>query len=388
MPNIDYNDFDLRVFTHADLAVRQKQVQDKMTQQHIDVLLVSTPEDIFYLTGHQTPGYYCYQMLFIPVKGDPVILLRQLEQYNCAANSYLQNIEIYMDSANPATETVRLLERYNWSNKKIAIDETSHFFPVSIYKELIHKLDELVNGTGLVSAMRAIKSDFEIKQIELAAGYVDKGVLAGIANVNVGGTENDIVAAMMYSAIKAGSEYVGMEPLVTSGAKSGIPHSTWRRQKLAGGESCLLEMAASHNRYHAALMRTVWLGKPPQEAQAMMAICDEALNLLIATLKPGLNCFEAHAICQGIIDKAGYTNNFLKRAGYSMGISFAPDWGEGNVLSLYEGVNVRIMEGMIFHVPITLRKYGVFTVGVSEMVIVTANGCRTLSKIPRELIVL
>ena len=62
----------------------------------------------------------------------------------------------------------------------------------------------------------------------------------------------------------------------------------------------------------------------------------------------------------------GYTEAFRKRTGYSMGISFAPDWGEWQVLSLYAGVDAPLRPGMVFHVPPALRVYGEFTVGVSE----------------------
>ena len=82
--------------------------------------------------------------------------------------------------------------------------------------------------------------------------------------MKVGATENDLVAAMMGAAIAAGSEYMGMEPLVSSGPRSGVPHGTWkRRRKLAAGDPVLLEMAGCHDRYHAALMRTAWIGEPP-----------------------------------------------------------------------------------------------------------------------------
>jgi Xaa-Pro dipeptidase len=69
-----------------------------------------------------------------------------------------------------------------------------------------------------------------------------------------------------------------------------------------------------------------------------------------------------------------------------MGISFAPDWGEGNILSLFRGVDVPLEPGMVFHVPITLREYNKFTVAVSETVMVTDKAARTFSTIDRSLV--
>jgi Xaa-Pro dipeptidase len=69
-----------------------------------------------------------------------------------------------------------------------------------------------------------------------------------------------------------------------------------------------------------------------------------------------------------------------------MGVAFAPDWGEGDVLSLYRGVDRPLEPGMVFHIPTTLRAYGRFTIGVSETAVVTQTGHRCLSRIPRRLI--
>ena len=87
-----------------------------------------------------------------------------------------------------------------------------------------------------------------------------------------------------------------------------------------------------------------------------------------------------------MIDAAGYTDNFRKRLGYSVGISFAPDWGEGAILSLNEGVKTLLQPGMAFHLPPALRIYGRFTVGVSETIVVTETGYRALGSIDRELL--
>src|SRR5262249_14145248 len=77
-----------------------------------------------------------------------------------------------------------------------------------------------------------------------------------------------------------------------------------------------------------------------------------------------------------------------KRTGYSSGISFAPDWGEWQVLTLYEGVNTSLRPGMVFHIPPALRVYGKFTVGVSETALVTETGCEQLGTFPRSMAVL
>jgi Xaa-Pro dipeptidase len=231
-----------------------------------------------------------------------------------------------------------------------------------------------------------VKSPAEIEKIAIAASYVDAGMRAGLAAVKAGASENDFVAAMVGSAIAAGSEYVGMEPLVSAGRRSGVPHGTWRRGRLAMDEPVFLEMAGCHDRYHAALMRSAWLGAMPQVADDMEKTCQDGLQAAIEAIRPGAACEAAHLACQQVIDRAGYTDNFKKRTGYSIGIAFAPDWGEGGIVSLYTGVTTELKPGMTFHIPVALRIFGQFTVGVSETVLVTETGCRPLGTIDRPIL--
>ena len=155
----------------------------------------------------------------------------------------------------------------------------------------------------------------------------------------------------MGPAIAAGSEYVGMEPLVSSGPRTGVPHGTWRRRRLQPDEPAVLAMAGCHDRYHAALMRGAWLGATAGEGRGDEKVCQEALEAALAEIRPGAPCEAPHLACQRVIDRAGYTDNFRKRPAIASGISFAPDWGEGGILSLYTGVTTELRPGMTFHYP-------------------------------------
>jgi len=230
-----------------------------------------------------------------------------------------------------------------------------------------------------------VKSAVELKAIRAAARYAQAGLAAGIAACTVGNDENAVAAAMLAAATTAGSEAMAMEPLISSGPRSGLPHMTWRRRRLEPGDAVFLELAGSHARYHAALMRSVWIGEPPSEARRMMDCALRALDAALDAIRPGRPCSVPHEAAQAIINAAGYGPAFRKRIGYSMGIAFAPDWGEGGLLSLFTGVDRPIEPGMVFHLPATLRRYGAWTVGASETVIVTAHGAEPLSDLPRSL---
>lgn len=210
---------------------------------------------------------------------------------------------------------------------------------------------------------------------------------AGMAAIGSGADENALVSAMMGAAIAAGSEYVGMEPLVSTGPRSGVPHGTWRRRVMQDNDPVFLEMSAAHDRYHAAMMRSAWLGRPPAIAIEMEKFVRKPAG------RPRRHSSGRHlrSAAPGLPegDRPRRIHRKLqKRTGYSIGIAFAPDWGEGGILSLYSGVTTELQPGMTFHIPPALRIYGQFTVGVSETVVVTETGYRQLGSLARPLTLL
>jgi len=373
-------------FEKAEYDRRLTALRKEMSRKGFDLLLTSGPENIFYLTGQQTPGYYTFQCLGVPLDGGPFLILRGLEAMNAKLKSIITDIEGYADDTHPAVALAASLKRRGWVGKRVAIDRNSWFLTVNLFARVVEECGDLLDGSGLIEPLRRVKSRAELEQIEKAGVANDAGMQAGLNATRIGVSENDIAADIMAAAIRAGSEYVGMEPFVTSGARGGVPHTTWRRKRIEPGDVVALETCACYNRYHAALFRTVAAGKIPQRAEDMFKVCLEGLDAAIEKLRPGNTCADVHNACQAVIDRHGFTESYRKRTGYSLGISFAPDWGEGNILSLFRDVDIPLEPGMVFHVPVALRDYAKFTAAVSETVIVTDGAARTLSKISRELL--
>lgn len=372
-------------FPAAEFAARQARARTAIVASGHEALIVTGPETIYWLTGRQTAGYFAFQALILPAHGDPVLLVRQLEVFGTLANTYLPDIVAYQDADNPAEALIDLLRRRGIA--KPAIELAGWFLSPKLAAEIAERLGvaSLADGSQILPSLRMIKSAAELEAIRHAARYAEAGMIAGIEACSIGADENAVAADMLHAATRAGSEVMAMEPLVSSGPRSGLPHMTWRRRVLQAGDPLFLELAGSHARYHAALMRTVWMGVPPDEAQRMMDCSLRALDAALAEIRPGATCAHVHDTAQAIIDGAGYTAAFRKRIGYSMGVAFAPDWGEGAILSLFSNVTRTIEPGMVFHLPATLRSYGEWTVGASETVIVTETGAEPLSTLPRQL---
>ena len=373
-------------FPKEEIDARLRRLKRVLAATGIDLYLTSGAENIFWLSGQQTPGYYTFQCLAVPANGAPFLMLRGLETHNARANTYLARIVGYADDANPAEAAAEIVASRGFKGRRIAVDRNAWFLTPNLYDRLCRRLGALEDGSGIVESLRRVKSARELAAIRAAARANDAGMKAGLDAVRAGATENDVAAEVMHAAIRAGSEYVGMEPFVVSGPRSGLPHATWRRRRIRKGDIVVLETAACRDRYHAASFRTVAVGRVPAKARDWYGVCREAFAAGAQMLRPGRTCADVHGAVQAVIDAAGCTDAYRKRSGYSMGIAFAPDWGEGNILSLYRDVDVPIEPGMVFHVPITLRDYGRFTVAVSETVEVTARGPRILGKLGQDLV--
>ncbi len=371
------------VFPAAEFDARIALIRQQVAALGADALLLTGPENIFWATGRQTAGYFAFQALLVPCDAAPVLLVRQLELTGAQASTWLGDLRVWQDGEDPAAALAQVVGSLKIG--ALAMERTGWFVSPALADRITAALAgvRLVDGSGVVEALRAVKTGAELAAIRLAARYAEAGMVAAIAACQAGATENEVTAAMMSAAIRAGSEAMAMEPLVSSGPRSGVPHATWRRRVLRPGDAVFLELAGSHDRYHAALMRSVWIGPPLAEAQRMMDTALTALDAALAAIRPGAPCSAPHQAAQAVIDAAGYTAAFRKRIGYSMGVAFAPDWGEGAILSLFTGVERPLEPGMVFHVPATLRSYGAYTVGASETVIVTDTGIEVLSTLPR-----
>jgi Xaa-Pro dipeptidase len=376
-------------FTLEEYSERLENLRSRMSEKGIDCMLVHTPENICYLTGHQSPGYYMYLCLVVPQKGNPALVLRRGELGNASVYAWLPDLIAYDDTDDPCKATVDAVKKVSGSPKTVGVEFDAWFLGQRRFLALKDGLTDskLVDGGGIVESMRVVKSPKELEYIHKAARAAETAMRLGIEAAVPGATENDIATAMFRGLIQEGSEYLAMEPFVASGPRSSIMHSPWSGRVLEKGDLILLEVAGCSRRYHAALMRTVSLGKPSERTQRFADICIESLNRAIGAIRPGVTSGEVDEACRGYIEDSGVEEFFRKRTGYSIGIAFAPDWGEGHILSLSKDNPATLKEGMTFHMPPALRDFGQIGVGFSETVAVGKSGCEVITSFPRELAV-
>jgi Xaa-Pro dipeptidase len=377
----------IEIFSREEYLARINKVKEQIKARNLDLLLVHGPENVFYLAGHHSPGYYMYMCLMVPADGEPALLVRRGELGNAMTYSWMDDLIGYDDTDDPVEKTVQVIRDKGFRYDRIGVDFSSWFFTTKNYLKLanILKGSQIEDASGIVEKLRVVKSPSEIEYIRKACKSADVAMQMAVDAIRVGGNENDIASAIFKGLCESGSEYLGMEPFVASGPRSATMHSPWSGRVIKDGDTILLEIAGCKNRYHGALMRSVHVGKVPSRVKEWSKVCIESLNAAIDAIKPGVTSGQVDEACRGVIERAGLYEYFRKRTGYSIGIAFAPDWGEGHMMDLKKDDPRVLQPGMVFHMPPALRDFGNFGVGFSETVLVTDNGCEVLTSLPREL---
>jgi len=375
------------VFSEEEYRRRMNAVQEGMKENDLQVLLLFSPEHIFYLSGYQTFGYFSYQALIVPAAGEPILILRFLESFLARHYSWVSRVECWEDHEDPVAVTVRFLKELNLTKGRIGLEDRGYYTTFAITRRFSEALPDafFVDGARIVERVRVRKSPEELSYIRKAAEYSSLGMVAGAGESKVGRTENDVAAAIFDAMTRAGSEYSPHDPIVTSGWRSGIPHTTYERRRFEPGDTVLMEITGTYHRYVAPFMRTAVVGSASTKVSEMASLVVEGLEAAIAAIRPGITAGGVDDACRGIMERAGYYENFRKRTGYSVGFGFPPSWNEGHIVSLRKGDSTPLEPGMVFHLPVALRDYGVSCVGLSETVLVTENGCEVLTSSPRRL---
>ncbi len=247
--------------------------------------------------------------------------------------------------------------------------------------------NEFVDATGILWDSRMIKSAEEVEVMRKSARLVDMAMHAGWEAAVPGASADEVGAIVNKTLIENGGEYMGLPPFILAGERTCLPHQTGGANRLADNDLMYFEISASKHRYTAALMRTIFIGTPTDEWRRAADAVIGAVAAAMETIKPGATPHEADTAARAVTQAAGFGDYHRNRLGYSIGVSYPPDWGEGEIISLRQEEHRPLVPGMTFHMPPLCLKYREYGIGFSESIVVTQNGCEKLSEIPCEIVI-
>lgn len=371
-------------FSQAEYDRRLAALRAAMAAAGMDGFLAFAPENIYWLTGHDTPAYHYLQACLVTHDAPPVNLLRSIDASNTLARSWSRQAAVYGDEADPVACLAALVADRLERGACLGIEDGAFFVTPRRFRRLEALLPRFrLAGADPVGGLRLVKSAEEQATIRAAARITEAAMRAGMAAAGEGVSENTVAAAVWSALVSAGGEFPGLPPFVVSGPRSSLGHATWAGRTMQRGDLLALEIPGVVDRYVAPLFRCGTVGAPGAEMRRVEAACLTSLDRMIAALRPGAVAEDIHRLNAEAFDAAGL--RLGHRSGYSVGVNYAPDWGEGQLMSIQPGETRRIAEGMVFHLVPGIYVPGAFGLVISETVIVGPDGAAPVMQLPRRL---
>lgn len=245
---------------------RQQRVQkfrSFMTTQSLDVTVVQNMEDIYWLTGFNTPGAPRCQALII-TQSDIFISSRTLEVTNALIHAMLSSSSGHSEGEDPVTHLAKNILQFNPTTVGMQLD-TERTTP-SDSQALLTQLNQcsIINISGVIRSMRSVKSRRELSLMRRAGELCAASVQAAISHTqdNVHCTESDVAAHALMGARMGGGDYAAYPPFVCAGVNARLGHyaASQVNATVRNGENVFYELAGCFQRYHVALMRTAHVG--------------------------------------------------------------------------------------------------------------------------------
>lgn len=340
-------------FSRNEYKRRMTLLQEEMKQRGLDAILLFAQESMYWLTGYDTFGFYFFQCMIVSKKGEITLLTRAPDLRQAQHTSIVEDIRIWKDhgDAKPETNLAATLSDLGHKGATVGIEMKTvglnAWYGNAVQKHLKGMI-QLEDASLLVDELRVVKSTAELACIRKAGELADDALDAAVSKTRAGADEGEILAAMHKVMFEKGGDYAGNETIIGSGPDALLCRYKSGRRKLSKRDQLTLEWAGAWRHYHAAMMRTIVVGRPTNRHMELYEACREALIAVSDAMQVGNtfdDMFDAHT---RVFDAAGLSAHRLNACGYSMGASFAPCWMDPPMI--YAGNRTLIRKNMVlFH---------------------------------------
>ncbi|WP_306151738.1 Xaa-Pro peptidase family protein [Roseovarius sp. MMSF_3281] len=369
-------------FCDAELDRRLAATRKAMAERGVDIALLSSPENIFYLIGLDHWGYFAPHVLIVPATGDMTLITRQME--HVAIRNMVRNAAFlgHSDSESAADVLLRHMAG-RAAGKTVGVEEMSPGLAYGMGARIKAGLEvgAWQDITGMVDHLRLVKSPEEQGFMRRAAKAADAGTQAAIAAVHDGAAEADVAAECLSAMTRAGGTPPGFGPFLRPAARMAEEHTSWGEG--VHREAVFLEIAGCVARYNAPMGRLVNIGGISDEDAEMADLAQRAFAATLAALKPGVTAKDVYNGWQAVVDAAGMPEYRRHHCGYLVGIGFPPSWTGGpRVTGLRHDSDLLMEAGMTFHLMSWFTETGRGNFFVSNTVLLGPDGAECLTTTP------
>lgn len=370
-------------FSHEEYRRRLAAVRAVMRQRQADVVLIDEAEHLCYVTGFDRSATR-YQVCAVPLDGDPVIVLRSLDEPSFRERSWLEDAVVVADWEDPVEVMAATLARRGWADRRIGLELDSNYLTVRRWQQLTAALPRatFVDFGEVLRTLRLRKSPEEIAYLRQAADIADRAITAAVGAAGEGRSERDAAIAASRTFLELGAD-TARAGVITSGSRASSLHGVLGDHRLERGDILHLELTPQVRGYSARIMRPTVIG-PPSRAQADAArMLIDVQDRQLQAMKPGAVAADIDRICRDGVLAAKLRDRYDNATGYTLGY-YAP-WSPrtSDFTRLFVPTATWALEaGMVFHMYTSAQG-----LAFSETVLVTDGGAERLTRQDRVLFV-
>ena len=316
-------------FPSSEFSSRLEITKSSMTKNNIEVLIITDPSNMNYLTGYDGWSFYVPQGIIISLDSkEPMWFGRKQDANGAKITTYLNhdNIIGYPEKliqsppSHPYDYVAKMIQDNKWSKKSIGVEMDSYYYSAECHARLLNQCPNATfhNAYLLINWIRLIKSDNEIKYMKDASILSQIGMQRAYDSIKPGVRQNQVAGNIQQSLLSGsediGGEYSGLTLILASGISASASHLTPTDKKFKQNEGTIIELSGVKNRYHCPLSRTVYIGKPDSKTQDTLKITNEGIEKAIEKTKPGNTAHDVAVAFWDVLTKYGLEKD--SRCGY------------------------------------------------------------------------
>ena len=240
---------------------------------------------------------------------------------------------------------------------------------------------KLVPFNDRIYNFRGVKEDWELDRMRKAQEITDKAFAEVLGRIQVGMTELELQAELIYCLYKNGGQGLAFDPIVVSGPNTSLPHGVAGERKIQEGDFVTMDFGAIYQGYCADMTRTVAVGYATEEMKKVYETVAAAQTAGIEATRAGTIGKEIDGAARKVIADAGYGEYFGHGYGHSLGMEVheSPSPNPRNTEPMPAGSVCSAEPGI--YLP------GKFGVRIEDVTIIREDGCENITKSPKNLII-
>lgn len=237
------------------------------------------------------------------------------------------------------------------------------------------------SASDLISQLRMTKDASEIAAMRHAIQLTEGVLTHALEEIHAGMTERQVASLLMSRMLAAGAQGLPFEPLVQTGSSSANPHGTSSDRTLQRGDTVVMDFGLTFADYSSDITRTIAVGELSPDMRTVYETVKAANAAGRAAARPGATGEDVDNAARAVIERAGYGELFTHRTGHGLGLEgHEPPY-------MVKGDTTVLQPGMTFTVEPGIYIPGKGGVRIEDNVVITADGCESLTTFTRDLVI-